>query len=58
MKVNPINVIKLLLATFEAMNILETPINNAEIEVKQNFEKVLIDYMNDYKELKLSRNNR
>lgn len=43
MKVNPMDVIKLLLATFEAMNIIETPINNAEIEVKQNFEKVLID---------------
>lgn len=48
MKVNPINVIKLLLATFEAMNIPETPINNAEIEVKENFEKVLIDCIDDY----------
>lgn len=48
MKVNPINVIKLLLATFQAMNIAQTPINNAEIELKENFEKVLIDCMEDY----------
>lgn len=48
MKVNPINVIKLLLATFEAMNIAETPVNNAEIELTENFENVLIDFMQNY----------
>lgn len=48
MKVNPINVIKLLLATFEAMNIAQTPVNNAEIELAENFEKILTDSMQDF----------
>lgn len=53
MKVNPINVIKLLLATFEAMNIAQTPINNAEIELNKNFEKILHDSMQNYNELEM-----
>lgn len=48
MKVNPLNVIRLLLATFEAMNIAETPINDAEIQLKEQFEKVLINCMEDF----------
>lgn len=48
MEVNPINVIKLLLATFEAMNIAQSPVNNAEIQLTENFERILIDSMQDY----------
>lgn len=48
MKVNPINVIKLLLATFEAMDISQTPVNNAEIELADSFEQILISSMQDY----------
>lgn len=48
MKVNPINVIRLLLATFEAMNVPETPINHEEIQLKEKFEIILLNAMNEY----------
>lgn len=53
MKVNPINVIKILLATFEAMNIAQTPVNNAELELADKFETILINTMQNYNEVEM-----
>lgn len=48
MKVNPLNVINLLLATFQTLNIKETPINMREIEMKEHFEAILLDAMEEF----------
>lgn len=48
MIVNPLNVIRLLLITFEAMNIAESPINNEERELKNNIENILLQSMQDF----------
>lgn len=48
MKVNPINVIRLLMATFEVFNLAETPVNNEERELADNFQKILIQSMEEY----------
>ena len=48
MKVNPLNVINLLLATFQTLNIKETPTNVKEIELKEHFEAILLDAMEEF----------
>ncbi|XP_044594057.1 uncharacterized protein LOC123271728 [Cotesia glomerata] len=48
MKVNPINVIRLLLTTFQVMNIPELPVNDEEIQIKESFENILLNAMNEY----------
>ena len=57
-KVNPINVIKLLLATLEAMQISETPIIKAEIELAENFEKILISAIDEVNDIETVYSNR
>lgn len=45
MKVNPLNVINLLLAYFQNLNIQESPHNVKEIEIKDHFQMILLDLM-------------
>lgn len=47
MKVNPINVINLLLATFSGLQIPESPVNKVEMDLAEKFEKILYSSMND-----------
>lgn len=54
MKVNPLNVINLLLATFQSLKIPESPINNNEIELKNQIEHILYDAMNEFNDLEMS----
>ena len=48
MKVNPINVINLLLTTFQSLQIPDSPINNREIALKEQIESILLDSMNEF----------
>lgn len=48
MKVNPLNVVRLLLAHFQVLNIPETPINNDEIQLKESIENILTNAMQDF----------
>lgn len=48
MKVNPVNVIRLLMATFEVLNLAETPVNNEERELADTFERILVQSMEEY----------
>lgn len=47
MKVNPINVINLLLTIFQGMQIPETSINKDEVELAENFKNILLYSMNE-----------
>jgi hypothetical protein len=47
MKVNPINVINLLLATFSGLQIPESPVNKVEMDLAEKFKKILYSSMND-----------
>lgn len=47
MYVNPINVLNLLLGIFQAMNIPESPINEAEKELAENLRQILISSMDE-----------
>lgn len=53
MRVDLINAIKLSIATLKTMNIKESPINNTEIELKENFENVPWSAMHNYNELEI-----
>ncbi|XP_046611010.1 uncharacterized protein LOC124300723 [Neodiprion virginianus] len=48
MKINPLNVIRMLLATFEVMRLPDSPVNNDEIQLKANFENILLSAVNEY----------
>lgn len=48
MKINPINVINLLLTAFQSLNIQESQVNFKEIEVAKKIETILLDAMNDF----------
>lgn len=57
MRVNPVNIINLLLTTFQAMNIPETPVNHAELELKENIEKILLNAMDNFNEIETLEDN-
>lgn len=48
MIVNPINVINLLLATFQTMYLPETDVNRQEILLKESIQKILMDSIYDF----------
>lgn len=45
MKINPLNVINMLLAYFQTLSIPESPINIKEIELKDHFQSILLDLL-------------
>lgn len=51
------NIINLRLTTFQAMNIPETPVNHAELELKENIEKILLNAMDNFNEIETLENN-
>ena len=48
MKINPINVINLLLAAFSGLQIPESPVNQVEMPLAEKFENILYDSMNNF----------
>ena len=48
MKINPLKVLKLLLATFQSLKIEGSPINHNEIELKKHIKDILFNAMNDF----------
>ena len=48
MKVNPINVINLLLAAFSGLQIPGSPVNQVEMDLAEKFENILYDSMNNF----------
>lgn len=52
--VNPLNVVNLLLLTFQSLKIPETPVNNNEIELKNQIEHILFDAMNEFNNVEIS----
>lgn len=53
MIVNPINVINLLLASFQMLNLENTPITQQEIDLKNSIEKILIDAMKEFNDIEI-----
>lgn len=53
MKINPINVIKLLLITFQSLHLPESPVNQNEIELKNKIESILLDSMNEFNDIEI-----
>ena len=47
MKINPINVITLLQATFQVMQIPKTSVNRYEVELVENFKNILLSSINE-----------
>ena len=47
MKINPINVITLLQATFQVMQIPETSVNRYEVELAENINNILLSSTNE-----------
>lgn len=52
-KVNPINVINLLLATFQMLNLPESPVNYKEIELAEKLESILRDSMKEFHDVEI-----
>lgn len=50
MAINPMNIINLLLLSFQVLNIKESPITKEEIALKDSIEQLLRDCMNDFNE--------
>lgn len=48
MLVNPINVLQLLLITFQGLQLENTPVTRQEIELSEKLEKILLDAMNEF----------
>ncbi|XP_071050604.1 uncharacterized protein [Onthophagus taurus] len=46
--INPINVLNLLMTVFTVMNIPQTPVNEAEVSLKENIQRILMESMEDY----------
>ena len=48
MPINPLNVIKILLVAFQALNIPDGQVNDAEQQLADNFQEILIHAMNKF----------
>ena len=48
MPINPLNVIKLLLDVFQALNLLESEVNDAEQQLTDHFQEIVIQAMNEF----------
>jgi hypothetical protein len=53
MIVNPMNVLNLLLITFQALNLKETPITKRERDLKEHIEQILLNSMHEFNELEV-----
>lgn len=52
-KVNPINVINLVLATFQTLNLPESPVIYKEIELAEKFVSILKDSMKEFHDVEI-----
>ena len=57
MPINPLNVIKLLLVVFQAMNIPESEVNDAEQQLADHFQEILIHAMNEFNGVEIVEEN-
>ena len=48
MPINPLNVIQFLLVAFQTMNIPDSEVNNAERQLADHFNEILIQAMNEF----------
>jgi len=53
MIINPLNVVRLLLASISSLYLTETPVTEAEIELKENIQKLLQNSIFHYNGLKI-----
>ena len=53
MPINPLNVIQLLLVAFETMNIPDSEVNDAERQLADHFNEVLIQAMNEFNSVEI-----
>jgi len=54
MIINPFNVVRLLLASINSIHLTETLITEAEIELKEHIQKLLLDSIFHYNELEIT----
>lgn len=54
MIINPLNVVRLLLASISSVYLTETPVTEAEIELKEHIQKLLLDIIFRYNGLKIT----
>ncbi|XP_076634339.1 uncharacterized protein LOC143348226 [Colletes latitarsis] len=55
MIINPMNVINLLLATFQTMYLMDTPVTRKEVQLKEIIQKMLLDSMFEFNEIEVSK---
>jgi len=54
MIINPLNVVRLLLASLSSIHLTETPVTEAEIELKEDIQKLLLDSIFHYNGLEVT----
>ncbi|XP_071581536.1 uncharacterized protein [Temnothorax nylanderi] len=54
MIINPLNVVRLLLVSINSIYVTETPVTEAEVELKENIQKLLLDGIFHYNGLKVT----
>ena len=57
MPINPLNVIKLLLVIFQTLNIPDSEVNDAEKQMGDNFQVILIQAMNEFNGVEIAEKN-
>ena len=57
MSINPLNVIKLLLVLFQAMNTPDSEVNDAEQQLKDHFQEILIQAINGFNRFEIVEEN-
>ena len=57
MPINPLNVIKLLLVIFQTLNIPDSKVHNAEQQVADHFQEILIQAMNEFNGVEIVEEN-
>ncbi|XP_067208309.1 uncharacterized protein [Linepithema humile] len=54
MIINPLNVARLLLTSITTMYLMETPVNKAEIELKENIQKLILENIHQFNGLEVT----
>ena len=57
MPINPLNVIQLLLVAFQTMNIPDREVNDAERQLADHFNEILIQAMNEFNGVEIVEEN-
>ena len=57
MPINPLNVIKLLLVVFQTMNLPDSEVNDAEQQLADHFQEILIQAINEFNGVEIVKEN-